>query len=233
MKQVHQYNLNISDIDISEQQIIKGMGYIDQDPPDYLLPLIRKFLDESDKHINLKAGFKLFDSNINIESKKITIAEVDLTPRKIITRHLKGASKLVIFAASAGIEFDQWIRSFYNSNDQLNGYIVDTIGSEIVESTGDWLESKLESIASPETCSNRLSPGYCEWSVADQHKLFSLLPDNFCGISLSPSALMTPIKSISGIIGVGQSIRRLDYQCNICDLENCYKRIREIRQSEN
>ena len=40
---------------------------------------------------------------------------------------------------------------------------------------------------------NRFSPGYCGWHVNEQKLLFSLLPDNVCGITLNSSALMYPI----------------------------------------
>ena len=33
-----------------------------------------------------------------------------------------------------------------------------------------------------------------------------------------------PIKSVSGIVGVGKNVRRLDYTCGLCDFKNCYKR---------
>ena len=79
--------------------------------------------------------------------------------------------------------------------------------------------------------SDRYSPGYCEWSVAEQQKLFSLLPENFCGISLSDSSLMTPIKSVSGIIGIGKDLKQKGYQCNWCNDQNCiYGRIKRQKK---
>ena len=35
---------------------------------------------------------------------------------------------------------------------------------------------------------------------------------------------MVPIKSVSGIIGLGEKVRRLDYTCGLCDFKQCYKR---------
>lgn len=69
--------------------------------------------------------------------------------------------------------------------------------------------------------SNRYSPGYCNWSVVEQHKLFKILPENFCGISLTESALMQPIKSISGFIGVGENIKYNHYKCKTCTQKQC------------
>jgi hypothetical protein len=75
---------------------------------------------------------------------------------------------------------------------------------------------------------NRYSPGYCGWDVAEQHKLFRLVPGNFCGIRLTESALMDPIKSISGIIGIGENVKFNKYTCNLCDFKNCrYRNSRE------
>jgi hypothetical protein len=69
--------------------------------------------------------------------------------------------------------------------------------------------------------SDRFSPGYCDWNVSEQHKLFNLLPESFCGIHLSESSLMNPIKSVSGIIGIGENLKQLGYQCYWCNDPNC------------
>ena len=45
-----------------------------------------------------------------------------------------------------------------------------------------------------------------------------------CGVQLTPSSLMIPIKSVSGIIGLGESVRYLAYTCGICQKKDCYKR---------
>jgi hypothetical protein len=39
---------------------------------------------------------------------------------------------------------------------------------------------------------------------------------------------MEPVKSISGIIGIGENVRRRPYTCNLCDLKDCiYRKSRE------
>jgi hypothetical protein len=75
---------------------------------------------------------------------------------------------------------------------------------------------------------NRYSPGYCGWDVTEQHKLFQLMPENYCGIKLTPSALMDPVKSISGIIGIGENVKNNPYTCRLCNQNDCvYRGIRE------
>ena len=56
---------------------------------------------------------------------------------------------------------------------------------------------RLERYVAPEglRITNSYSPGYCGWNVSEQHALFSLLPEGFCGVRLCESGLMLPIKS--------------------------------------
>jgi len=54
-----------------------------------------------------------------------------------------------------------------------------------------------------------------------------LFPENHCGIKLSDSCLMDPIKSVSGVIGFGRNVKKTAYECQMCELETCiYRKIR-------
>jgi len=71
------------------------------------------------------------------------------------------------------------------------------------------------------------SPGYCGWKVAEQSKLFKMFPADFCNIGLTESMMMDPVKSISGIIGVGRDVKFDAYTCNLCNSLNClYKNLK-------
>ncbi|MEO5098808.1 methionine synthase, partial [Bacteroides thetaiotaomicron] len=35
---------------------------------------------------------------------------------------------------------------------------------------------------------------------------------------------MVPIKSVSGVIGTGTNVRKLEYTCGLCTYENCYRK---------
>ena len=117
------------------------------------------------------------------------------------------------------------------SGDLLKGYVYDVIGSEVVEAAADMMqeELKVEAAARGKNITNRFSPGYCGWDVAEQHKLFSFFRDNFCGITLTGSALMNPIKSVSGLIGIGENVKYAPYQCHLCDDRNCIYRNRKSK----
>jgi hypothetical protein len=108
----------------------------------------------------------------------------------------------------------------------MKGYIIDAIASDVVGRASEWLEKQIATYVKGRgwKVTNAYSPGYCDWSVSDQHALFSLLPQKFCDVTLTSSALMVPIKSLSAIIGLGPDVKRGAFQCSICDLTDCFRR---------
>ena len=128
-----------------------------------------------------------------------------------------------MFICTAGEKISLRAKEISTEQDPLLGYILDIIGSLLAEKVADKVEQKIEADArqSGLTLSDRFSPGYCDWSVAEQQKLFSLFPENFSGVILSDSSLMHPIKSVSGFIGLGNGLKRSGYQCHWCNDKNC------------
>lgn len=154
---------------------------------------------------------------------EITIPGTTFHSGKIIGKMLRFSESYAFFLVTAGPEPEKLARKLLNEGNYLDGYIVDLVASSIVESAADYLEEQVRILAKEQgmLISNRYSPGYCDWNVAEQQKLFSLFPAKCCGISLSESSLMNPIKSASGIIGIGADVQYKDYTCEICSMHNC------------
>jgi len=175
----------------------------------------------------IKAGYVWFNPNeVKVSYNVIKVKDKIFDIGKIILRGIKETESLFIITCTIGEKVEKSIWKFFNDGNSLEGYILDKMASELVELTADYLQSIIErqAIVSGQSISNRYSPGYCGWAVSEQQKLFSLLPENFCGIKLTPSSLMIPIKSISGIIAVGKNITKKEYECEICDDNFCYKK---------
>ena len=136
---------------------------------------------------------------------------------------LLGSSIIAIFVSTAGKELDEQLKKYSSEDDLLSYYVVDISGSVIVEQVAEKIHKKIATYATEIglKSTNRYSPGYCFWDVAEQHKLFSLLPKITCGITLTSSALMLPTKSISGVVGIGLNVSTKAYGCKFCDMEDC------------
>jgi hypothetical protein len=79
------------------------------------------------------------------------------------------------------------------------------------------------------------SPGYCGWHVSGQRALFAYLQPSAIGITLLPSFLMEPLKSVSGVLVTGPAaIHRFppDYPfCGDCADRPCRARIASLSGS--
>ena len=220
------FNPAFKDIHFNLKNVLKNLGYKNNDAPKEYVDLINDLYREAERYIKPCCGYVILpEGDIFVSGPEVHLKGVVFRTEKIISVPLKKMKRTAVFAATIGSEFDRWSKETFEKGDPLAGYIIDIIGSEMAEGTADWLEAKIVKAekAAGNSCSNRYSPGYCGWDVAEQHKLFSFLPDNFCGISLTESALMVPHKSVSGIIGVSETIKWQDYPCAVCTVEHCYK----------
>lgn len=165
-----------------------------------------------------------------------TEALTRFNPGSIITARLNHSEALCFFVATAGERFEQYQQQLMRNGDMVRVYIANEIGSMIAESAADCMEEALQEQLTPKGLhrTNRYSPGYCGWDVCEQTLLFSLFPHGQkdapsalptpCGIELSESCLMHPIKSVSGVIGIGHEVKRMQYTCDLCRMPTCYKR---------
>jgi len=146
---------------------------------------------------------------------------------RIIDRQLQGSEAYALFVATSGTEYEAFQQRLLKEGDMVRVFVADALGSVIAEKTADRMEETLQQSIDKLGWhrTNRFSPGYCGWHVSQQQLLFPLFGvKEPCGIQLTDSSLMVPIKSVSGIIGLGRSVRYLPYTCGLCDFKNCYKR---------
>jgi hypothetical protein len=215
--------LNFSTLPLTANKVYAEMGYGQQQPEEPVVMLTESLLEEIQAFTIPAYAFKLYSGGI--EGDTIHFDEgVCLQTGAIISSLLKGSECFALFAATAGESFQRYMDELKKEDDLLKSYVADAIGSCIAEETGDYMESRLESEIGELRHTHRFSPGYCGWHLSGQKELFRLLGGNPCGINLSDVCLMKPIKSISGIIGIGRNVEEKIYGCRYCEMETCYRR---------
>ncbi|WP_455584271.1 vitamin B12 dependent-methionine synthase activation domain-containing protein [Bacteroides sp.] len=167
----------------------------------------------------------VFDT-VEVGIGNIRIGDTDFECGKKISGLLKGSEKIAVFVCTVGPGVTFAYKNFTAEGDPLKAYLVDMLGSIAVEKAMDRIQQQIAGELSEIglKMTNRFSPGYCNWLVKEQRKLFSLLPPSPCGIQLSESALMIPSKSISGIWGIGSSVRYVEHNCSLCGMKSCLYR---------
>jgi hypothetical protein len=225
------YNINFNDLHLNSSLIETVLGYKEGEDRTLVTGLIDEILEESAGICNIKAQYTVFDEVGLVDGTKyLRIRNTDFQIKNIVFAQLKRSESVAVFLCTAGTEIGIRSKKAMHERDFLRGYIYDVVGSEIVEVAADIMQEDLEKsmLVSGNKITNRYSPGYCGWDVAEQHKLFDLIPENYCGIQLTPSALMDPVKSVSGIIGIGKNVRYNHYTCGMCEMDDClYRRARE------
>ena len=216
--------LRFNEIKIEYHNLYASLGYGLHPTPEYMIDIIWHSVQKLSDICIPRTGYIIVDGHIS-GSNRLVIGDTEFVLGKIIAQNLADADKYLVFVATAGNEFNRFVHDVRKKGDIFEDYIYDMIGSEIAEATVHSLVASLEDKYQGEGMyvSNPYSPGYCGWHVREQMKLFSLLPPAPCGITLNDSCLMTPIKSVSGIIALGKEVTKKPYGCAICNMSSCYK----------
>jgi len=215
-------------LSLTVEDILFEMGYGTVQPQEDIYGFIGFLLDEISGMTNPSYIYKTVEGEIINGIARFNSGS-SLDVGRVIASLLTDSTRFALFAATAGIAFQHYQDIIREENDLLKTFIVDTIGTCIVERTGDMIEKSLEERIGDDKHTHRFSPGYCGWNLYTQKQLFELLGGNPCGIELSEVCLMKPIKSISGIIGIGKNVNEKTYGCRYCELETCYKRKNKIK----
>jgi hypothetical protein len=224
------FQFDFTELKLSKAHIESFIGYKEGELHEPVSEIIRNILEEAKEMCDIRAEYNILPVlDFNDSEKSIRIKDQVFSVNNIVFGQLKKSESIAVFLSTAGDEIGTRSRNAMTEGDLLKGYIYDVVGSEIVEAAADIMQNALETemAAEGKRITNRYSPGYCGWNVAEQHKLFRFMPYNFCGIRLTSAALMDPVKSLSGFIGIGNNVKRLPYTCSVCDMKDCiYRRVK-------
>ncbi len=218
------YRFDFKDLSLDFDQIGLVLGYGEGADREIVNTVVEGILGEHDLFNNIRGEFKIYDDIEFVNSyKSLNAGDVNFLINKVVYGQLGKADSLAVFICTAGAETGLQAKKAMSEGDPLKGYIYDIIGSMVVDAAAFLLQGEIEKAArlTGRKITNRYSPGYCGWDVTEQHTLFRLFPDNFCGITLTPSALMQPVKSISGILGIGENVRYNRNVCSLCNMKEC------------
>lgn len=220
--------LTYDDLDITDKDLFVQMGYGNNVPDADIKEEIDNMKDTVRQILHPRFCFVILDGgSLDVKEKTLDVCGRIFQVGRIITAQLRGSEAYAFFVATSGVEFERLQRELEKEGDMLKVFIADSMGSVIAEKTADimerWLQVYINSRGWKHT--NRFSPGYCGWHVSQQQLLFPLFGEKEpCGVQLTDSSLMIPIKSVSGVIGLGPKVRKLEYTCGLCDYSKCYKR---------
>ena len=152
------------------------------------------------------------------------------------------ADALALFAATLGPRISEEIEDLFGTDDGPLAVSLDAAASCMAQNVAAELEKAFSKKVSHDGAGARgisvlgYSPGYCGWHVTGQHSLFARLRPERIGITLGDSALMHPLKSVSGVLIAGSStIHTFETgfsYCGACREKSCLPRMKSLEPDE-
>jgi hypothetical protein len=141
---------------------------------------------------------------------------------------LQHSTRIATFVVTIGSALERLSRAWLRAGRVMQGTVADAIASEAAEATAQRLKGEVRAWAQARglEITPPYSPGYCGMNLRQQVPLFASLPTQQINVRITPSCLMLPIKSVSGLIGIGPAdkVSPAGYPCEACDHPDCVQR---------
>jgi hypothetical protein len=223
----HTFQFRFNELSISRAQIITTLGYQEADFPEPFPSYLDEVYDFAKSLEDIRATFLLVDEvELRTTTGELMLNKVAFKPGEILLKELRNSTRAAIFICTAGEHISNKSKALMMGEDPILGFVYDVMGTFIAESAGQKLREIMgpELEARGEKMTNLYSPGHTEWSVTEQHQLFDFFGGQTCGVKLTSSALMNPVKSISGVIGIGPEVIFRKNRCAVCTSKSCMYR---------
>lgn len=149
------------------------------------------------EHINYKCSY--IRTPVDLSETDVCDFGFMKIPSKNLHKNLSGCSEAFVMAMTAGIAVDRLLARL-NVLSQAEHFMTDALSSAAIESFCDYA---CNIMSKDLDCAPRFSPGYGDLSITFQKPLLErLCAFEILGITLNTAYLMTPVKSITAIMGI-------------------------------
>ncbi len=179
-------------------------------------------IDTLGDHLDTSAIYRQVNIGTGDDNRPLLAEKYPLNSRRL-SFLLKKCRKAVVYIVSLGKRLDNALSTALDENISF-GTTFDTVASKAVEEAANYIEKHVsENLRANEGITCRYSPGYCDWPLTEQEKIFRMFPEGSHGVELGDNYLMSPRKSISGIIGImdKEQLPRYGNACIVCKRRTC------------
>ena len=146
---------------------------------------------------------------------------------KSIVKHLDGCEKVICMATTVGFEIEREIAKKFERGEYLFSVLLDAAATAAVEQAADAMEKHFAATVAKDGFKMRwrFSPGYGDWDLSQQEKLFKVSGAEEIGMSLSSAFMLEPRKSVTAIIGLdlirNEELGMRNEACANCNRSDC------------
>ena len=215
------YNAQILEIDAAETRRYAGL----RKAQNFGEKNIREACEEALLLIEVRGAWEVCDyCNQTVASEpSFTIAG------KSIIKHLDGCERVICMSVTVGAEITREVNRKFERGEYLASVLLDAAATAAVEQAADAMEKNFAAMFAKDGYKLRwrFSPGYGDWDLTAQEKLFTISGAEQIGISLSSAMMLEPRKSVTAIIGLERASKKsspVKKSCATCRKLDCQMR---------
>lgn len=217
-------------MDTRTTEAIRYLGYGKHAIDNQTFSLVLEAFDELDRIVEKRMIYRIFDFKIlsedcmEIENMKIQ--------SKNLSVNLDGCEKVVLLGATLGVGVDQLLKRYSYTN-MAKTVVLQACAAAILEEYLDAWQANLAQELSAEEYGlrPRFSPGYGDFSISHQEAILRMLDaPKKIGLSMTEGNMLTPLKSVTAVIGLKKNEQNCDCKssCEKCEKTNCaYRRMED------
>ena len=219
---------------ICREEILRYLGYRGQALSDDLLEELSKCESLVLARSEQAYVSRVFDCVETEKGVSLLGSTLVLTGEDIKT-HLKGCTKVVLFAVTLSAEVERYI-NMTTLHSVSQALILDAAADALVEQVCDAMEAEIHERMPEKFFTWRFSPGYGDFPISLQNEILTVLDaQKRIGLYATNTSLLTPRKSVTAVIGVSENeLPKRQRGCAGCGAkESCIYRKRGDRCDHN
>ena len=211
------YNARILEIDAAETRRYAGL----HKAQDFAEKNIRDACEEALLLLNVRGAWEIYDYRNHIVASEPPIEILG----KSIVKHLDGCEKVICMAVTVGAEIEREVTRKFERGEYLASVLLDAAATAAVEQAADLMEKNFAARFAKDGFKLRwrFSPGYGDWNLTEQAKLFKISGAEQIGLSLTSAMMLEPRKSVTAIIGAirNEELGIRNANCAACNKVDC------------
>ncbi len=216
------------------REVLEAQGLPEEDA---LAPRLRRLLDDAMDACAALVEPRAVCEELSAERFAAVLAPLSIPGDDlVIGRVYPRAEGLALFVATLGEALPARIRQLFDEDALAEGWMLDAVASAGADLLADRLAERYRHKLAERGMSDArvlpYSPGYCGWPTRGQRPLFDALRPEEIGVTLNDSCLMSPIKTVSGVLvagpGAAHKFRPSFPFCEDCQTHECGRRMASV-----
>lgn len=129
--------------------------------------------------------------------------------------HLAGAGEAAVLAVTIGPALEEEVSRLFAAGEYTAGLLLDAAGTAVVEQAADAADAFIADQAARRGLKtrSRFSPGYGDWDITDQPAMVALAAGERIALTVTPSCMLVPRKSVTAVIGLAPAGENNGHAC--------------------